>query len=204
MAAGLILCTVSAGAIWTARPAPNAGVEAARDLAAAPSPVAAVPVRGGVLPTAREPLPPQRLVIPSLRVTARVVPVGVAGGDLEVPADPLTAGWYRFGPGLDEAAGSMVIAGHVDTRERGTGAFFRLRDLTPGARIDLTGPGGGIRTYRVVAREANPKSAAPLGRYFARDGAPRLTLITCGGPFDTRIGRYRDNLVITAEPSGSS
>jgi hypothetical protein len=46
------------------------------------------------------------------------------------------------------------------------------------------------------------KGDLPLERYFARDGAPRLTLITCTGPFDRPAGGYRDNLVVTAVPTG--
>jgi hypothetical protein len=52
----------------------------------------------------------------------------------------------------------------------------------------------------VVARERYTKSKIPLDRYFARDGRVRLTLITCGGPFDRRTRHYRDNVVVTAEP----
>jgi hypothetical protein len=40
-----------------------------------------------------------------------------------------------------------------------------------------------------------------MARYFARGGAPRLTLITCTGPFDRRTDGYRDNLVVTAVPA---
>jgi hypothetical protein len=39
----------------------------------------------------------------------------------------------------------------------------------------------------------------PLDRLFARDGPPRLTLITCGGPFLPEFGSYRDNVVVVAE-----
>lgn len=31
-------------------------------------------------------------------------------------------------------------------------------------------------------------------------GSPRLTLITCGGPFDAEARHYRDNIVVTAVP----
>lgn len=50
----------------------------------------------------------------------------------------------------------------------------------------------------MVARERYRKSAIPLEKYLARDGAARLTLITCGGPFGEKTGHYRDNVVITA------
>ena len=62
----------------------------------------------------------------------------------------------------------------------------------------MTGPDGQAARFRVVGRETYRKTAIPLERYFARDGAPRLTLITCGGPFDRGTRHYRDNVVVTA------
>jgi hypothetical protein len=52
----------------------------------------------------------------------------------------------------------------------------------------------------VVSRELISKRALPLERIFARTGPPRLTLVTCGGPFLPETGRYRDNVVVVAEP----
>jgi hypothetical protein len=56
--------------------------------------------------------------------------------------------------------------------------------------------------FRVVSREAFPKSKAPYSRLFARDGRARLTLVTCGGAFNRKNGSYRDNIVVTAVPVG--
>jgi hypothetical protein len=52
----------------------------------------------------------------------------------------------------------------------------------------------------VVGHEVYAKTRIALGRYFARDGALRLTRITCGGPFGPRTRHYRDNIVVTATP----
>ena len=46
------------------------------------------------------------------------------------------------------------------------------------------------------------KSALPVDRLFARDGAPVLTLVTCGGEFDRATRNYRQNVVVTARPQG--
>jgi len=88
----------------------------------------------------------------------------------------------------------------VDSADQGKGAFFRLGSLAPGDTVTLTGPEGKDRVFAVVGRERYRKTRIPLDRYFARDGAPRLTLITCGGPFDSATRHYRDNIVVTAEP----
>ena len=95
----------------------------------------------------------------------------------------------------------MVIGGHVDSATQGEGAFFRLRDLKPGDTITLTGADSSTHRYTVAAREEYPKTAIDLTRYFGWTGAPRLTLITCGGTFDRATHHYRDNIVITASPA---
>ena len=64
--------------------------------------------------------------------------------------------------------------------------------------MTLTGEDGKVRSFEVVARKRYEKTAIPLQEYFARDGAVRLTLITCGGPFDPKTRHYRDNVVVTA------
>jgi hypothetical protein len=146
---------------------------------------------------------PTRLQIGKLGLSARVDAVGIDDrtGDFAVPPSVDIVGWYRYGPGLNATAGSIVIAGHVDSAREGGGAFFRLRDLGPGDEVTVTGSDGTARRFTVAAREIYAKSKIPLERYFARDGAARLTLITCGGPFDATTHHYRDNVVITAQPT---
>ena len=184
--------------------APSVGGPAASALASPAAPATGgVPVQAGALPSAVATVAPARLQIGRLGLTARVDAVGIdaATGDFAVPPSIDEVGWYRFGPGLEATTGSIVIAGHVDSAEQGKGAFFRLRELTPGDEITVTGSDGVRRGFTVVAREVFAKTAVPLERYFARDGAVRLTLITCGGPFDARTRHYRDNVVITAQPA---
>lgn len=203
LAAGAVLTTVFGVVSCRAAPANDFGVPVAT-APAAPSPAASrVPIRDGDPPVAAADAP-GRLAIPALELKATVEAVGIdpTTGDLAVPPSVDRVGWYRFGPGFSAAAGSIVVAGHVDSAAEGEGAFFRLGSLGAGDAVTLAGPGGRTRTFRVVARERYRKTAIPLAKYFARDGAARLTLITCGGPFDSRTRHYRDNVVITAVPAG--
>ncbi|WP_239162407.1 class F sortase [Paractinoplanes rishiriensis] len=165
------------------------------------SPEAATPVGSGQ--SAPPPRTPNRIRIPKLRLDAAVDAVGIdtKTGDFAVPRKVDRVGWYRYGPGFEATAGSIVLAGHVDSAAEGRGAFFRLRDLAAGDLITLA-DGRGERTFEVTARKTYRKAAIPLERYFVRDGAPRLTLITCGGPFDEDTRHYRDNVVVTAVPRG--
>ncbi|MFG1651023.1 class F sortase [Micromonospora sp. NPDC049275] len=208
LAAGVAALTVATLVACNSQPTGNVGAEEASTLAASATPSAvgsdpSVPVTSGELPAGARIVPPVRLVIPEIDVTATVNAVGIneRTNEFEVPPSVDEIGWYRYGPGLEAGAGSVVIAGHVDSAKQGRGAFFRLRELDQGDTLTATGSDGRARKYRVVAREEYAKTRIPLERYFARDGKPRLTLITCGGPFDAKARKYRDNIVVTAVPA---
>ena len=180
-------------------PAPST---AAAPTVSAAAPVPPVPTQDGRVGADAGPTAvPARLELPSLDVSSTVEPVGVdKEGDLEIPADVAEVGWYRFGPRPGDRAGSTVLSGHVDSAEQGKGAFFRLRDLSPGDPVVIRASDGRTWRYRVVSREEWPKSEVPLDRIFSRSGAARITLVTCGGGFREDIRSYQDNIAVTAVP----
>jgi sortase (surface protein transpeptidase) len=202
---------VAAPTAWSlTRPEATAGASVQQALTASPAPSSPVAAGPGALPavtarpaepTAAEQQPvPVRLVVPALGVDTVVDPVGVEpDGQMTIPAEVDRVGWYRFGP-APGAAGSAVIAGHVDDREQGLGAMAPLREAEVGAEVVVTDAAGTAQLWYVVSRELIQKQVLPLDRLFARDGPPRLTLITCGGPFLPEFGSYRDNVVVVAEP----
>ena len=185
-------------------PAADVGAPAVSQLASTPAaPVPSVVIADGSLPSSSESSEsPVGLVVPDLDLDATVTEVGVdpKTGDFDVPPSVDRVGWYRFGPGMSATEGSIVIAGHVDSAAQGKGAFFKLGGLEEGDPITLRGASG-TKKFKVVGRERYEKTKIPLDKYFARDGSLRLTLITCGGPFDKATGHYRDNVVVTATPA---
>ena len=216
-----VALAVGTPTVWQlTRPSAAAGAPVEQVLPAAatpaPTPESLAPDAAGPgrLPTAtaRDARPsasapvvaPTRLVVPALGVDTAVEPVGVqADGQMAIPDDVDRVGWYRFGsaPG---GPGSAVIAGHVDDAEQGPGALEPLRGASVGDEIAVTDATGTTTRWRVVARELIQKKVLPLDRLFARTGEPRLTLITCGGPFLPEFSSYRDNVVVVAEPIGGS
>jgi hypothetical protein len=168
----------------------------------APTPPGAVPTVGARPAAPAPPAPrsaPVRLTAAGLGVDAPIDAVGVqADGQMAMPADVDRVGWYRFGPAPGDA-GSAVVAGHVDDREQGPGALSPLRGAEVGDEMQVTDDAGATTRWRVVSRELIQKQVLPLDLLFARDGPPRLTLITCGGPFLPEFGSYRDNVVVVAE-----
>lgn len=160
-----------------------------------------VPVRRATAPAASPAPRPVRLVVRAADVDMRVDPVGVLDdGTMEIPPDARRAGWYRFGPAPGSPRGSTVLAGHVDSRLTGIGPLAELRRARPGDEVLVTTEDGTVHRYTTVEVEKVPKQDAPLTRWFARDGDPRLVVITCGGAWRAEIGHYADNVVLTAEP----
>jgi hypothetical protein len=166
------------------------------------SPVGSEPAtRAATLPPATARVRPARLVIPGIDVDATVDPVGVqADGSMVVPRQARRVGWYSYGPAPGDPAGAAVVAGHVDTKGQGPGAMYRLRETGVGDTVQVVLSNGRTLTYRVVAKQTIVKKRLPLEQLFARDGAPRLVLITCGGPFIAALSSYQDNVVVVAEP----
>jgi hypothetical protein len=202
LAAGTIAVATGAAAVAIGGDTPaNVGAEQVAQLGNSqpPSPQQSALIQQG-RPASVATVAPTRLHIPAMDLTTQVEAVGIddSTGDFAVPSSVDRVGWYRYGPGLEAIAGSIVIAGHVDSATAGPGAFFRLGALGPGDSITVSGQDGMSYDFRVVGREVLQKTDIPLDRYFARDGAPRLTLITCGGPFDEATRHYRDNVVVTA------
>ena len=143
---------------------------------------------------------PVRIALPTLGVDAPVVSVGLqSDGSMEIPGVS-EAGWYQYGTVPGDVGGSAVIAAHVDYNRK-PGVFFELRRLELGADIAVTDLAGEVHRYVVSERFQVDKQALPTPELFRSDGAPTLTLITCGGSFDRGARSYTDNIIVRAVPA---
>lgn len=180
-------------------PAPNPAPTSASPTATAAVP--SIPLQSGVPAPSAVLAAPTRVVIDSLGIDAAVIPEGVeASGEMSLPEDVSQVGWYQYSAAPGSVQGSTVLAGHVDDAEQGEGAMFRLRQAEIDSLVRVITADGTRRDYRVVSREEFGKDTVPLADLFARDGTPRLTLITCGGSFDASTRSYERNIVVTAVP----
>jgi hypothetical protein len=158
-----------------------------------------IPVENSEQP---EPMIPTEISIATLGVQAPIDQVGVYDdGSVEIPEDITRVGWYRFGAGPRQGAGSTVIVGHRDGFDEGPGAFYSVSALEPGDVVELQLEDGNARTYEVVSREAIDRTLLPSDDVFDEDGPERLTLISCIGYFDRDNGGYQQNVVVTAIPA---
>ncbi|MFD3697588.1 class F sortase [Streptomyces sp. NPDC058646] len=147
--------------------------------------------------------PPTRIRIPSIRVDAPLVGLGLEpGGSLEVPPPSRRdlAGWYREGttPG---AAGTAVVAGHVD-HATGPAVFYRLGALRRGDAVEVPRADGRTAVFTVHAVEVYDAASFPDARVYGPSSRAELRVITCGGGFSPRTG-YRGNVVVFAHLTGT-
>lgn len=195
------------GSAWlgldpSAAPQPPLSLEVTDVRQAAAAPVTPLPPAEQVAPPEPgAPAPavarPAGLRIPSLDLEVDLVDLGLdARGRLEVPDDPAQVGWWEGGP-APGAHGAAVLAGHVDSYE-GPGAFWRLGELAPGDRIEVTAADGTVHAFVVDGVGRWPKAEFPTDAVYRQADGPELRLITCGGPFDEADRSYRDNVVVFA------
>jgi len=165
-------------------------------------PASAPPGRIGTpAPSQRVRFVPRQVVLPGGAKTS-VLPATTLDGQLQVPAMAKRVGWWDGGAEAGDPFGSVVLAGHVDTRTEGLGFFARLLRVKPGEVVVLRGSGH-TASYRVTSVESVPKDAlATRSDAFVQTGGHRLVLITCTGAYDASRGGYEDNLVVTAAPLG--
>ncbi|MFF4185497.1 class F sortase [Streptomyces sp. NPDC001691] len=153
-------------------------------------------------PDGLPPSEPVRVRIPSIRVDAPVMGLGL-GPDrsLEVPPPGNTnmAGWYKDGtpPGT---RGTAVMAGHVDDA-RGPAVFYALGALKKGDRVEITRADGRTAVFALDAVEVYENDAFPDAKVYGAAARPELRLITCGGGFSKTTG-YRGNVVAFAHLTG--
>jgi hypothetical protein len=145
--------------------------------------------------------PPRFLTVAGTTINMPIVEVGVsADGAMEIPEPFGEAGWYRFGPAPGAAAGTAVVAAHVDTTSE-SAPFSQLKSLKPGTLVTVQREGAPPLTFRVTGVELMAKDAFDGASVFRREGPPELKLVTCGGRWLDEQQDYGDNVIVTAVPA---
>ena len=113
-------------------------------------------------------------------------------GQLEWQTVPFIAVQYRE-TALVGAQGNAVISGHVVTISEGN-VFRDLYKVNLGDEVKVDTPEGRF-TYTIEdVKLVKPTSIEVM----AHSPTPILTLITCGGEFDTKTRSFSDRLVVTS------
>ncbi|MFF0448737.1 class F sortase [Streptomyces sp. NPDC004609] len=142
--------------------------------------------------------PAERVRIPSIRVDAPVMNVGLdPDGWIEAPpaGNPHIAGWYQNGisPGQ---RGTAVLVGHVGNRS-GPAVFHGLGSIERGRLIEVPRLDGKTAVFEVYGVEVYHKDEFPGARVYGDTGYPELRVITCGGGCSRDDG-HDGNVVVFA------
>jgi sortase (surface protein transpeptidase) len=191
VAVALLAAISAAGWLALYKPTVQLPVKVAHSVTG-PKPVRAPSPEAVSSPVAQ---PPGRLIIRSIGVDAAVLPVGVdASQAMDVTKTSYETGWYKLGPAPGNA-GDAVIDGHLDWYDTPRAVFYRLKDVQVGDDIEVLGLDGASRHFKVTQVQTVPYNATVPG-LFATDGPPRLSLITCGGTWSTKLGQYVERVVV--------
>ncbi|MDH2413739.1 class F sortase [Nocardioides sp. CER19] len=150
--------------------------------------------------TAIRPGAPLRLAMPTLHVTAPIVPIAMVDHALDPPRDYREVGWWQTSARPGAARGQTVITGH--TVHTGGASMNRLGKLTAGDFVDVISQRGRMR---YVVQRTKVYSKAAVARHaqdlFGQDhGRGRLVLVTCT---DWNGVTYESNVVVVAKPLGA-
>lgn len=134
--------------------------------------------------------------IPSVGIAGPLVNTQVdRSGQMAIPRNAKDVALLDYGsfPGPTRNA---LLAGHRNWRGV-PGTFIRLEQAQAGADVFVTVDGTRYHFIMQWVRKYNP-SAAPLDDITGETPVDSVTLITCGGSFNTRTRHYEDRIVARA------
>ena len=141
---------------------------------------------------------PIAIRIPLIQVDSEVERRPITDNQMLDPTGPYVVAWYGA-TGRLGVPGNAVLAGHVDYAGVGPAVFARLGELAAGDQIELTGEDVGVYRYAVAWSELFDAAAAPVDDIIGPTETESVTLITCGGAFDSGSGSYDGRLIVRAE-----
>lgn len=161
------------------------------------APATPLPTAEGRVASATEPV---RLQIAAIGLDEQPISVGL--DERRVPVVPKhDVGWYNLGamPGQGE---NVVMWGHVlrwKDSPNVAAPFARVKELLPGAMINITTSDGTVHRYRVTQQLQVAPSQV---KYILPVGSERLTLVSCIGDkvIENGFVTKKFRLVTIAEP----
>lgn len=141
---------------------------------------------------------PVTIKIEKAQVDAQIEEQKIVDGVMQDPSGPWVVAWYPSTAGLGEGS-NVVMAGHLDYWDVGEAVFYNVWKLEEGDQIEVTGQDeqtyiyavDWVRNYKVAELDAKG-----VQEIVGKTDSEKLTLITCGGPFDYDKGEYTERIVI--------
>jgi len=140
---------------------------------------------------------PVALQIDAITVDAPIEILETVGGVMQQPSDETHVAWYKETARLGET-GNLLLAGHLNWWGVPEAVFAHLGELRPGDQVILRDADETAYPYTVewVRQESNLEPPAEEVLGMTSDAA--VTLITCGGAWDSGISEYNERTVARA------
>jgi len=132
-------------------------------------------------------------------ITLNIEPVSLEpDGKLQEPSVWEKVGWYAKGAKPGEK-GNVVVIGHYDQEGSIPAAFWGLKNLKVNDTVILQDEIRKNYSYRVVDIFYVDIQDPHRTQVFEETNKAELTLMTCGGVWDTNAGTYNKRLVVKTE-----
>lgn len=147
------------------------------------------------------PLPvaePIHIDIPSLKLSADVVHVGVTDKNvMEVPANFDHVGWFNksLKPG-ESGSKAAIMSGHFDRTNGSPAVFYGLETLRVGDEVIVSTADGVRYVFSVESSFSHPLEDFPTDIVYGAVTGSHLKLITCDGVWHADKKSYSNRLVI--------
>ena len=97
-----------------------------------------------------------------------------------------------------DQGGNAVFSGHVDYYNYGPAVFWHLKDLERGDVIEVSLADGTTYRYAVISRQQVAAATADVREIVGNSAEEIITLITCGGTFNSNLGEYDQRVIVRA------
>jgi LPXTG-site transpeptidase (sortase) family protein len=159
----------------------------------------AIPVQivsGSVISVVGQPV---NISIPSIKVNAKIVSVGLtSGGAMDVPKGPTEVAWFNLGPRPGDI-GSAVFSGHYGWKNNIPAVFDNISKLRKGDKVYIKDDKGKIITFIVRKSVTYDQNANASAVFTSTDGKAHLNLVTCSGIWNKNQKSYSTRLVVFAD-----
>ena len=135
--------------------------------------------------------------IPAFGVNAPIVKVGVdSNAKMVVPHNARDVAWLDQGP-IPGRTNNVVLAGHI-SYSRVVGSFSRLTQLQPGEIVSIE-MDGKRWDFRVTWNCLFDRQTTQAEQIMGKTKVPSVTLISCGGVFDSVARTHNKRVAVRAE-----
>lgn len=144
---------------------------------------------------------PARLIIPTLKIDAKIQKIGLSktgNGSMGIPTNFTDVAWYKHGV-IPGAPGSAVIAGHLNGKNVPRAVFYNLNRLRIGDLVMVVDQAGLTWSFRVTSRRLFNYNDSAADVFLGDASKQRLNLITCAGNWLKSQKLYNKRIVIFTE-----